>query len=68
MTRLFKLHQSVHLLRTQYRDGSPSTAPCKIVRLLPEDQAGVFSYRITLPTGAEMAVSETEITAAKLRD
>jgi hypothetical protein len=68
MTHLFKLNQAVDLLRTQYRDRSASSTPCKIVRLLPADQAGVFSYRITLPTGAEMAVSEAEITAHKLRD
>lgn len=68
MTHLFKVNQAVDLIRTQYREGSSGRAPCKVVRLLPADQAGVFSYRITLPTGAEMAVSEAEIVAHKLRD
>ncbi len=61
MTHKFKLRQMVRLLHPGFSDARTSAAGVyEVVRLMPADQTGEYSYRIKSTT-SERAVRESEI-------
>lgn len=61
MTHKFKLRQMVRLHQPGFADSRANSGSVyEVVRLMPADQTGEFSYRIR-SSGGERAVRESEI-------
>ena len=64
MSHKYRLRQLVRLARPGSRDALASTNGIyEVVRLMPADQVGEFSYRVRSSGSGERAVRESEITA-----
>lgn len=64
MIHKFQLRQLVRFSRPAVQDSRTNASGIyEVVRLLPADQTGEFSYRIKASGAGERAVRESEITA-----
>ncbi len=65
----YRLRQSVRLSRTGFSDKLTSAGTdYEVIRLLPPDGSGEFTYRIKADGFSERAVRESEIVARALMD
>ena len=60
MPHQFNLHQLVRLTSTSSLARVSPTGLYEVIRLMPEDPTGVFSYRLKSPAGERVA-RESEI-------
>ena len=64
MSHKYHVRQLVRLARPGFSDSRASSSGIyEVVRLMPADQTGEFSYRIKSSDAGERAVRESEITA-----
>ena len=63
MTHIYSLGQAVRLTSVDLTNRVSPSGTYEITRLMPEDQAGVFSYRLKSATGERVA-RESELVAA----
>lgn len=64
MSHKFKVRQLVRLVRPGFSDKIASaSATYEVVRLMPADQTGEYSYRIKAADAGERAVRESDLAA-----
>lgn len=62
MSHKFKLRQMVRLTRPGFADKNAGlSATYEVIRLMPADQSGEYSYRIKAMGSGERAVRESDI-------
>lgn len=67
VSHMFSLGQAVRLTSVDLTNRVSPSGTYEITRLMPEDQAGVFSYRLKSETGERVA-RESELVAADAAD
>ena len=64
MSHKFKLRQMVRLTRPGFADeNAGASATYEVIRLMPADQSGEYSYRIKAEGSGERAVRESDLVA-----
>ncbi len=64
MSHKFKLRQIVRLIKPGFADKNASaSATYEVIRLMPADQTGEYSYRIKAEGSSERAVRESDLVA-----
>jgi hypothetical protein len=64
MSHKFKLNQMVRLVRPGFSDKLASgSSTYEVIRLMPADQTGEYSYRIKATGAGERAVRESDLAA-----